>query len=142
MKKKVIAVDIDETLCTNVTTITKISDYDNAKPNIEIIALINKLYKKNYIVLYTARGKLITKNKPNLKKKYDPYRRTYVPAWQPRTRSCRPCPTERQACHHAHSERRGCRWSALNVRMVTDQTAPSLSSWHGPPSRWPWRQVT
>ena len=69
MKKKVVAVDIDETLCTNVTAITKISDYDNAKPNIEIITLINKLYKKNYIVLYTARGKLITKNKPNLKKK-------------------------------------------------------------------------
>lgn len=69
MKKKIIAIDIDETLCTNKSKVKKISDYHKAKPLKDIITLINKLYKKNYIILYTARGKLITKNSPLLKKK-------------------------------------------------------------------------
>ena len=67
--KKIIAVDIDETICTNSFPIKNISDYENARPIKNIISLINKLYTNNKIILYTARGKLITNKKPNLKRK-------------------------------------------------------------------------
>ena len=67
MKKKVIAIDIDETLCTNTTPIRSISDYKNSKPIKEMISFTNKLYKDHYIILFTARGKLLTKKKTRLR---------------------------------------------------------------------------
>lgn len=69
MKKKVIAIDIDETLCTNIKSIYSILDYKNSQPIKEMISLTNKLYKEHYIILYTARGKLLTKKNTNLQKK-------------------------------------------------------------------------
>lgn len=69
MKKKVIAIDIDETLCTNTTPVRSISDYKNSQPIKEMISLTNKLYKEHFIILYSARGKLLTKKNTNLQKK-------------------------------------------------------------------------
>lgn len=51
MKKKIIYIDIDGTICSQ----TK-SDYKNAKPFKSVIKKINQLYNKgNIIVFYTAR---------------------------------------------------------------------------------------
>lgn len=69
VKKKIIAIDIDETLCTNLKPIRAISDYKNSQPIKEMISLTNQLYKEHYIILYTARGKLLTKKNTNLQKK-------------------------------------------------------------------------
>ena len=69
VKKKIIAIDIDETLCTNLKPIRAISDYKNSQPIKEMISLTNQLYKEHYIILYTARGKLLTKKNINLQKK-------------------------------------------------------------------------
>lgn len=69
VKKKIIAIDIDETLCTNLNPIRAISDYKNSQPIKEMISLTNQLYKEHYIILYTARGKLLTKKNTNLQKK-------------------------------------------------------------------------
>lgn len=53
MKKKVIYVDIDETICKTSST----RDYSLATPIIENIEKINKLYDEgNTIVYWTARG--------------------------------------------------------------------------------------
>jgi hypothetical protein len=52
LDKKVIYVDIDNTICTQVTD----SKYENAKPWFENIEKINKLYNDNYIKYWTARG--------------------------------------------------------------------------------------
>ncbi len=53
MKKKVIYVDIDETICNTSNT----RDYSLATPIIENIEKINKLYDEgNTIVYWTARG--------------------------------------------------------------------------------------
>ena len=51
MENKVIYVDIDGTICSQ----TK-SDYKNAKPNKANIRKINKLFEKNTIIYWTARG--------------------------------------------------------------------------------------
>lgn len=69
MKKKIIAIDIDETLCTNLNPIRAISDYKKSQPIKEMISFTNQLYKEHYIILYTARGKLLTKKNINLQKK-------------------------------------------------------------------------
>jgi hypothetical protein len=54
MRKKVIYVDIDETIC---ETPDKPRVYSNAKPILENIEKINKLYDEgNTIVYWTARG--------------------------------------------------------------------------------------
>jgi CMP-N,N'-diacetyllegionaminic acid synthase len=49
----IIYVDFDNTLC-----ITEGVDYANSKPIKERINVINELYKKHEIVIYTARGSL------------------------------------------------------------------------------------
>lgn len=49
----IIYVDFDNTLC-----ITEGVDYVNSKPITERIKVINALYKKHEIVIYTARGSL------------------------------------------------------------------------------------
>ena len=69
VKKKIIAIDIDETLCTNLNPIRAISDYKKSQPIKEMISFANQLYKEHYIILYTARGKLLTKKNINLQKK-------------------------------------------------------------------------
>ena len=47
-------IDIDETICT-----TEGMDYENAKPKVEMINKLNKLYDKGFeIVYWTARGGL------------------------------------------------------------------------------------
>lgn len=53
MKKKVIYVDIDETICTTSSS----RNYESAVPIIDNIEKINKLYDDgNTIVYWTARG--------------------------------------------------------------------------------------
>ena len=52
MCMKKIVFDIDGTICEERRTQEKCI----ANPNSKIISLINKLYKKNFIILYTARG--------------------------------------------------------------------------------------
>lgn len=49
MKKKY-CFDIDGVICK-----TNKSKYKNSKPNLKIIELINQLYKKNIIIIHTAR---------------------------------------------------------------------------------------
>lgn len=49
-KVKTFCFDIDGVIC-----LTKGNDYKNSKPNKKIIKIINNLYKKNKIVLHTAR---------------------------------------------------------------------------------------
>ena len=50
MKKKVICFDIDGVICD-----TKNSNYKTSKPIKNTIKLINSLYKKNKIIIFTAR---------------------------------------------------------------------------------------
>ena len=45
-----ICFDLDGVICT-----TKNADYKKSQPKKEIINLINKLYKKYYILIFTAR---------------------------------------------------------------------------------------
>ncbi len=49
MKKKY-CFDIDGVICS-----TTKGNYENSKPNLKIIKIINNLYKKNIIILHTAR---------------------------------------------------------------------------------------
>ena len=56
-KLKKYCFDIDGIICK-----TKNGNYKNSKPNKKIINLINKLYKNNIIILYTARFMGRTKN--------------------------------------------------------------------------------
>lgn len=56
---KVIYVDIDETICSRETNIDfgTTHDYDKAKPIVENICKINKLYDDGHTIVYwTARG--------------------------------------------------------------------------------------
>lgn len=61
MKKKRFCFDIDGVICR-----TKKNNYKNAKPIKKVIILINKLYKNNYIIIFTAR--YMGRNKDNIKK--------------------------------------------------------------------------
>ena len=56
--------DIDGVICN-----TKKNYYSKAKPNRKAIQAINKLYKKNLIILFTARYMGRSKENPNLAKK-------------------------------------------------------------------------
>ena len=82
MKKKVIAIDIDETLCTNKRVITSIHDYEHSKPIKEMIDITNKLFNKNYIILYTARGSLITNKNSYLKQKLKKITLKQLKSWK------------------------------------------------------------
>lgn len=53
MKRKIIYVDIDGTIC----TISEGADYNKAKPILKRINHINKLYDEGHLIIYwTARG--------------------------------------------------------------------------------------
>lgn len=52
--------DLDGVICT-----TKGNDYRNAKPKQKVINIINQLYEKNYILIYTSR--FMGRNKDNVK---------------------------------------------------------------------------
>ena len=68
--KKVLAFDLDKTLCTNPSHISKISDYKKSKPVRTMIKIVNKCYDEGYkIIIYTARGAILAKNNKILKKK-------------------------------------------------------------------------
>jgi uncharacterized HAD superfamily protein len=51
---KVLAIDIDNTLTLDTAWTPK--DCLKAKPNQEVIDVVNRLYKTNCIIIYTARG--------------------------------------------------------------------------------------
>ena len=63
-EKKRFCFYIDGVICR-----TKKNNYKNAKPIKKVIILINKLYKNNYIIIFTARYmveiKIILKKLPN-----------------------------------------------------------------------------
>ena len=60
-KKKVFCFDIDGIICKTID-----SNYIKAKPNFKTIKLINELYKKNKIIIFTSR--YMGRNKDNIKK--------------------------------------------------------------------------
>lgn len=62
--KKVICFDIDGVIC-----ITHKSNYKNSKPNVKVIKIINKLYEKNKIILFTSRFMGRNNDKISLAKK-------------------------------------------------------------------------
>jgi len=53
MKRKFILVDIDGVLCTGICWTSK--DVAKAKPIQKTINRVNRLYRQNFIVIYTAR---------------------------------------------------------------------------------------
>ena len=61
MKKKIFCFDIDGVICN-----TKENNYYKAKPNKKTIKLINELYKKNKIIIFTSR--YMGRNNDNIKK--------------------------------------------------------------------------
>ena len=61
IKNKCFCFDIDGVICTTVK-----KKYMSAKPNKKSIDIINKLYKKNYIIIFTSR--YMGRNKDNAKK--------------------------------------------------------------------------
>ncbi len=63
--------DIDGVICT-----TYKKNYLKAKPKKKVIALINKLYKKNYIIIFTARY-MGRNNDDLIKAKQQGYKKTY-----------------------------------------------------------------
>ena len=64
--------DIDGVICT-----TYKKNYTKAKPKKKVIALINNLYKKNYIIIFTSR--YMGRNNDNVAKaKKQGYRKTYM----------------------------------------------------------------
>ena len=72
MKKKIFCFDIDGVIC---NTIQK--RYSSAKPIKKSVDLINRLYKKNYIIIFTSR--YMGRNKDNVSKaKAQGYKRTYA----------------------------------------------------------------
>jgi len=63
--------DIDGVICT-----TYKNDYFKAKPKKKVVTLINNLYKKNYIILFTAR--YMGRNNDNpIKARQQGYKKTY-----------------------------------------------------------------
>ena len=52
-KGKVMAIDLDNTLTTK--TCWTEEDCQNAEPNIKMVEIVQELFKKNTIIIYTAR---------------------------------------------------------------------------------------
>ena len=70
-KKKIFCFDIDGVICSKVK-----SNYMRAKPKKESIKMINKLFEKNYIIIFTSR--YMGRNKDNIQKaKIEGYKKTY-----------------------------------------------------------------
>ena len=63
MKKK-LCFDLDGVICT-----TKKNFYKKSKPKKKVIKSINRLYEKNYIIIFTSRFKGRSNEKVNLAKK-------------------------------------------------------------------------
>jgi len=71
VKKKIFCFDIDGVICK-----TTKSNYASAKPYDKSIKIINKLYKKNYIIIFTSR--YMGRNNDNVKKaKKEGYKKTF-----------------------------------------------------------------
>lgn len=67
MKPKIICFDLDNTICTTVS-----SNYKKSKPKKKIIHFINQLYDQGfYIKIFTSRYMGRTKDKVSLSKKKD-----------------------------------------------------------------------
>jgi len=82
---KIIAFDIDETLCTiSKKNQKKLNKYYFSRPLNKNIKLLNKLYQKgHYIKLYTSRG--MTRYKKNVKKiknKYEKLTKNQLIKWK------------------------------------------------------------
>ena len=70
-KKKKFCFDIDGVICS-----TKKSNYFKSKPKRKVINMINKLYEKNYIIIFTAR--YMGRNNDNSRKaKKQGYKKTF-----------------------------------------------------------------
>jgi CMP-N,N'-diacetyllegionaminic acid synthase len=70
VKKKIFCFDIDGVICK-----TTKNNYASAKPYDKSIEIINKLYKKNYIIIFTSR--YMGRNNDNVKKaKKEGYKKT------------------------------------------------------------------
>ena len=78
MKKKIFIFDIDNTICTTIG-----SNYDNAKPKIRMIKLVNSLKKNgHYIKIFTSR--YMGRNKDNsklVKQKYTKKIKKQIDSW-------------------------------------------------------------
>ena len=71
MKKKIFCFDIDGVICS-----TKKNDYEKSKPNKNAIKIINELYLKNKIIIFTSR--YMGRNNENIKKaKAQGYSKTF-----------------------------------------------------------------
>ena len=69
--KKIYCFDIDGVICT-----TKKKNYSRSKPNKKVIEIINKLYMKNKVIIFTAR--YMGRNKENISiAKKQGYKLTY-----------------------------------------------------------------
>ena len=82
---KIIAFDIDETLCTiNKKNQKKLDKYYFSRPLYNNIKLLNRLYQKGYYIkLYTSRG--MTRYKKNIKKiksKYEKLTKNQLIKWK------------------------------------------------------------
>ncbi len=64
MNSKIICFDIDGVICK-----TSGNQYDKSKPNKKVINLINQLFKKNRIILFTSRFMGRNKDNASLAKK-------------------------------------------------------------------------
>ena len=71
MQKKKLCFDLDGVICT-----TKGNNYLQAKPKKKVIELINKLYEKHTIIIFTARYMGRNEDKVSLAKKKG-YKKTY-----------------------------------------------------------------
>ena len=70
VKKKIFCFDIDGVICSKVK-----SNYIKAKPKKESIKIINKLFEKNYIIIFTSR--YMGRNNDNIQKaKAQGYKKT------------------------------------------------------------------
>ena len=73
MKKKIVAFDLDGTLCKlNTKNFSAINKYKHAKPIYKNIKYVNLLFeKRHYIKIYTARGmSTFNGNLPKIKNKF------------------------------------------------------------------------
>ena len=72
MKKKIFCFDIDGVICK-----THKSNYKSSRPIKKSIEIINNLYQKNYIIIFTSR--YMGRNKDNIKKaKAQGYKKTLL----------------------------------------------------------------
>ncbi len=72
MKKKIFCFDIDGVICN-----TQKKNYSKSQPIKKSINTINKIYLKNYVIIFTAR--YMGRNKDNIQKAYKQgYKKTFL----------------------------------------------------------------